>query len=182
MEDKDKEGTGKKFFDMLPLFQLIIFSVIAFTTLIIRVASYSSDTSIEMINNVTEFSKDFKEASIEETTNYILLYWHDNMFIVAFGLFMAGLVNAVPLPKYVKLALYCSSIPAHPISDWIENTAALMALFSFNLSNNETVDEKWINQYFLWSKIKWAMLAVNVIAILFGFSLYLRNRCCKKSE
>lgn len=175
--DKTKTGTNS-----LGSWILVVTSIVAFTILIIRVASVRNDTPIEIINDVAGFSQEFQEASLEEVNNYILLYWYDNMFIVPFGLFMAGLLSIVPLPKYVKLVLYCTSIPAHPACDWIENTAAIMAFVSFSQSNDQIVDEKWINQYFLWSKIKWAMLAVNSISVIVGFSLYLRNRCCKKSE
>lgn len=186
MTDNPKEGhersSEKSFVEKLQPLVLILFSIISFTILIIRVASYRADTPIEIINDVVEFSSDFKSASTQEINNYILLYWYDNMFIVAFGLFMAGLIHVVPLPKTLKLVLYCTSIPAHPICDWIENTAAVMAYVSFSESNDQTVDEKWINQYFLWSKIKWAMLAINSIAIIAGFSIHLRNRFCKKSS
>ena len=184
MTDNSSEGRKKSvekgFLEKLPPLLLIIFSIIALTILIIRVASYRGDTPIEIINDVVEFSTDLKSATTQEINNYILLYWYDNMFIVAFGLFMAGLMHVVPLPKYLKLVLFCTSIPAHPICDWVENTASIMAYVSFSESDDQTADQKWIDQYFLWSKIKWAMLAVNAIAVIVGFSIHLRNRFCMK--
>ena len=179
-EKEDKCCNTEVLLDKLPSWLLIILSTVVFTVLIIRVATYRGDTPIEIIKDVAEFSKDFQEASTEEINNYVLLYWYDNMFIVPFGLFMAGLLSIVPLPQVAKLVLYCTSIPAHPVSDWIENTASIMALISYSQSDDQTVDEKWINQYFLWSTIKWTMLAINSISIIVGFSLYLRNKCCSK--
>ncbi len=168
--------------DKLQPWLLVVISAVAFSVLISRVASYSSDAPIEIINDVAEFSEDFQQATTEEINNFILLYWYDNMFIVPFGLFMAGLLSIVPLPRYVKLALYCTSIPAHPVCDWIENTAAVMSYISYTQSEDRIVDERWIRQYFIWSKVKWAMLGINAVAIIVGFSFYMRHRFCKKSE
>jgi hypothetical protein len=123
---------------------------------------------------------DFSEASPSEINAYILTYWYDNMYTATAGLFTAGLLNLVLLPRYVKLALYCTTIPGHPICDWIENTAAIMAFVSFNGSEDQTVDEYWTKQYFIWSKIKWVCRAINVAAVLVGFSLTLRKRYCTK--
>jgi hypothetical protein len=177
---EDERTCTSNFLKKLPSLLLIFIPMIALGILISKVASFSSDSELNIIQDATALSLDFAESSPTEINDYILTYWFDNMFIVAFGLFMAGLLNVVLLPKYVKLALYCTTIPGHPICDWIENTAAVMAFISFNGSDDQTVDEYWTKQYFIWSKVKWTFLAINAVAIIVGFSLSLRKRYCIK--
>ena len=55
-----------------------------------------------------------------------------------------------------------------------------MAWASFNQSADQMVDEYWLNQYDIWSKVKWSLLAFNVVTILVGFGLLLKNKYCAK--
>ncbi len=182
IDEKKEEDIPKKtgLLTLLPVLLSIFLPLVAFAVLISRVAFFRNETSLTLTLDAEELSLDFREATPEDINSYILLYWHDNMFIVPFGLFMAALLNVVLLPKYVKLVLFFTTIPGHVFCDWIENTAAIMALLSFNESENQAVDEYWLNQYSIWSKIKWSSLAINVVAVIVGFSLSLRKRCCSK--
>ena len=159
-------------------FLFIILSVVAFIPLISRAAVYSNETPLKVVKNATSLALDFQEATPEEINGFLLVYWYDNMFTAAWGLCIAALINAVLLPKYVKLALYFISIPGHTISDWIENTAGFMTYISFSGSEDKVVDQYWITQYYVWSYIKYTLLAINVLSIIVGFALSLRKRFC----
>lgn len=179
--EEQKKNDGKCFVKSLPTILSIFLPLVAYSVLISRVASFSSDLSFTISNNVTSFSIGVQEATKEDVSNYILLYWYDNMFIVPFGIFMAALLNAVLLPKVLKLVMLCTTIPGHPICDWIENTAAIMAYISTTQSNDQMVDEYWLRQYNIWSKIKWTLLAINTITVIVGFSLSMKKRFCTQA-
>ena len=178
-EKKNEDEQEKKgFLKLLPTLLSIFLPLIAYAVLISRVAFFRNETSLTLTLDAEDFSLDIQEATKQDINNYILLYWYDNMFIVPRGLFMAALLNIVLLPKYVKQFLFFTTIPGHPICDWIENTAAIMALLSPVKSEDGTVDEYWINQYSIWSKVKWSLLAINVVAVIIGFSFSLKKRFC----
>mmetsp|Transcript_10705 Transcript_10705/g.13535 ORF Transcript_10705/g.13535 Transcript_10705/m.13535 type:complete len:205 (+) Transcript_10705:117-731(+) len=174
-----KRNLLNKINEVLPTVLFIFLPLITFVILISRVTSLSSDETSPLSSasktNSTALTLAFREATPQQINDYILLSWYDNMFIVAFGLFIAGLFSAIEFSKpLIKVALFCTTIPGHPISDWIENTASVMAYISFSNSEDQVVDEYWTNQYHIWSMIKWSLLGFNILALFVFFVLWLR--------
>ena len=119
MDDQDNKTSERKCCSgIFPTLLSIFLPLVAFTILIVRVASFRSETPINISNNATSVSMEFQQASAEEINNFLLLYWHDNMFIVPFGLFMAALLYTTALPTPLKLVMFCTTIPGHPTCDW----------------------------------------------------------------
>lgn len=180
-DEQEKKDDGNCFVKHLPTILSIFLPLVAYSVLISRVASFSSDLSFTISNNATSFSMGVQEATKEDISNYILLYWYDNMFIVPFGIFMAASLNAVSLPTVLKRFMLCTTIPAHPICDWIENTAAIMAYISTTESKDQMVDEYWLKQYNIWTNFKWTFLAINTVVVIFGFLRSMKKRFCTKA-
>ena len=171
--DQQQKHERSCFIVNLPSLLSIFLPMVAFGILITRAASFSSKVPFTISNDATTLSKDFLNATKEDISNYILLYWYDNMFCVPRAIFTAAVLhaNVILLPKTFKLVMLCTTIPAHPISDWIENTAAIMAYLSFSTSETQMVDEYWLKQYYTWRTIKLTFLIMNAIIIFAGFAL-----------
>mmetsp|Transcript_1320 Transcript_1320/g.1981 ORF Transcript_1320/g.1981 Transcript_1320/m.1981 type:complete len:188 (+) Transcript_1320:56-619(+) len=163
---------------------LIPASLIGFSVLI----SYVSKATENLGPYLSEASKTdasaltdaFTSSTAEQFGGYLLQSWYDNMFIVLFALFVFSVIQIGGLPKRVKSCLYATSIWLHPAFDWMENTAAIASYVSFLESG--AVNESTTRKYSIFSKLKWAMLGINVFSVLVTCVLPCIRRCKHPKE
>jgi len=122
----------------------------------------------------------FSAASAGQRAAFVEQYFVDSLFIVCFALLVFSLLRLGPLPPRVQVALYGSSVWLHPAFDWAENWVALRSFLQFMREGR--VELSAAASYAPLSYIKWAMLAVNVVALVASLVLYCRDRASQFSQ